>query len=184
MTTETTETLAMNDLCDRFSRYLNPYNPGAAGVVPFKHEGEWYVYTTSTGDGIFAYDATDVQDYLETCDAEEEASERYNAFCDAVDTADNEALALAVLREDGHLLCAGGLCDPVAELRLETLGIEGWETEDTRSHHLSATPAEARDCAEVWLQNRDHLFDGHGVDWRVMFGALEVAKGRLTFARD
>ena len=81
---------------------------GWASAYPLVIDGEAYVVTTGTGDGTFAYYASDIYLY-DAIDGD------YNDFCDAVEALHDEALAIEIYRQTELVIDHPGICMPVLE---------------------------------------------------------------------
>jgi len=69
-----------------------------------------YVVTTGTGDGNFAYLASDVIDALEDVESPD-----YTDFCQNVEPLDGRRLALRIRDDFGFDIHRGGCCTPVLD---------------------------------------------------------------------
>lgn len=115
------------------ARELRNLFDGAGDASAVLLAGTWYVVTTGTGDGVFAYDLGSVEDgckawraaasKLEEVGREHGVgSERYEAqhavsgypaFCDAASPNDCERIAVAAYLRDDTILDAAGTCTSI-----------------------------------------------------------------------
>lgn len=76
-----------------------------------------YIVTSDTGEGTFAYDASDITAEsvrLETmCVADQHAYDYSGEFCNAVAPVEDCHVARAVLAETGYRICRNGSCVPI-----------------------------------------------------------------------
>jgi hypothetical protein len=75
-------------------------------ATAYEIDGNRYIVTTGTGDGCFAYDADDVESFLDDLDG---AEFDYNDFCQDVSPNADRDLAEALATHDVRI-CRGGSC--------------------------------------------------------------------------
>jgi hypothetical protein len=114
--------------------HIKLYEHDGISALTMQHECEWYIITTGTGDGCFAYLATDVQKWIEDFEAREDHDETdtyqgycdavnaledhdetdtYQDFCDSVNALEDHWLAVEVYRNLELVVCSPGLCTPI-----------------------------------------------------------------------
>jgi len=83
-------------------------------VDSIDYEGETYIITSDTGEGVFAYLLADFVAGLDA--AEQLDSDRYSlGFCGACDPVADEGLARAIYEAKGLQICEGGSCMRVVD---------------------------------------------------------------------
>jgi hypothetical protein len=82
-----------------------------------EYENTWYLVTTGTGDGCFAYDVEEVDEWLAHWEIIRGSTEErpYQNFCDYAEPQTEPGLAALVRDEYDFWLCKPGICTPILD---------------------------------------------------------------------
>lgn len=143
-----------------FRRLLRSDNDPTLTVYDFRHEDGRYILTDGTGEGVFVYDAFEVEQWADQFNqyGASEGFTAYDDFCQSVDAVTDLDVVRAAYEATGLIACRAGSCEPLLL------------TEDEREH-----PAQGfwGNESETYHVNTDGI-------WCVQSPDLDATGGRPT----